>query len=138
MKRKVVMITLVLAAGIALGVIVSQVLNAQQDPIKMTVLKKADLVGIEGKEGVVFAAEIAPGAVGGKHYCTGNEFAYIIKGSMILEVEGKPPVTYKAGDTFYMSPKEVHYPKNPSATTPTNVLGIAIIDKGQPVNVMVK
>ncbi len=138
MKRRIVMITLVLAVGIAIGAILSQVLNAQQDAIKMKMLKKADLVGIEGKEAVVFTAEIAPGAVGGKHYCTGNELAHIVKGSMILEIEGKPPVTYKAGDTFYLSPKEVHFPKNPSATTPTNVLGFAIIDKGQPINVMVK
>ena len=138
MKRKVVMITLVLAVGIAFGVIVGQVLNAQQDPIKSTVLKRADLVGIEGKEGVLMSAEIAPGAVGGKHYCTGNEFACIVEGSMILQVEGKPPVTYKPGDAFYISPKEVHYPKNVSSTTPVKVLAFAIIDKGQPINVQVK
>ena len=50
MKRTVVMLTLTLAVGIALGLIGSQVLNAQQMPIKRTVLLKTDLPGIEGKE----------------------------------------------------------------------------------------
>ena len=50
MKRTVVMLTLALAVGIALGLIGSQVLDAQQMPIKRTVLLKTDLPGIEGKE----------------------------------------------------------------------------------------
>ncbi len=137
MKRKVVMISLVFAAGIVVGVAVSQVLNAQQEPIKTTVLQRTDLMGVKGKEGVLMAGEMVPGGVGGKHYCTGNEFTYILKGSLILEVEGKPPVTYRPGDTFYLSPKQAHSSKNGSATAPIKVLSFAIIDKGQAINVPV-
>ncbi len=135
MKRKVIL--LALAAGIVLGIFGSQILNAQQDRVKMAVLQKKDLPGLEGKEGLLFTTEIAPDTVGGKHYCTGNEFVYILQGSMILEFEGKPPVTYKQGDSFYVLPKQVHFPKNPSATTPVKVLGFAVIEKGEPMNVNV-
>ena len=138
MKQNVIMLTLVLAVGIAIGMIGSQFVNAQQSPVKTTVLQKVDLMGIEGKEGLIILAEVAPGVVGGKHYHPGQEFAYILEGSVILEVEGKPPVTYKTGETWYLPPKQVHYTKNVSTTAPFKVLGFAIADKGQPLVVPVK
>jgi quercetin dioxygenase-like cupin family protein len=138
MKRNVIMLTLVLAVGIAIGMIGSQFINAQQSPVKITVLQKVDLTGIEGKEGFIILAEIAPGVVGEKHYHPGHEFAYILDGSVILEIEGKPPVTYKSGETCYLPPKQVHYMKNVSTTAPFKVLAFSIIDKGQPLSVPVK
>lgn len=138
MKRKVVMITLILAAGIALGVIVSQVLNAQQPPAKSPMLQRVDLVGMEGKEGIINLSQIAPGVVAGKHYHPGHQFGYVLEGSMIMEIEGKPPVTYNPGDTFCLPPNQVHYAKNGSTTAPVKVLNFSIADKGQPLNVPVK
>ena len=85
MKRTMWLVTLGLAAGIAVGIAGTQVLNAQyaqQEPIKRTVLLKSDLEGIEGKEGVLFLAELAPGAVGGKHYHPGTELFYVLEGAL--------------------------------------------------------
>ena len=138
MSRKVIMFTSILAMGIAIGLIVSQVLNAQQQAAKSVVLLKADLVGMEGKDGLIVSSEAAPGELGKKHYHPGHQFGYILEGSMIMEVEGKPPVTYKQGDTFYLLPKQVHYANNVSMTVPVKVLGFAIEDKGQPLTVPVK
>ena len=138
MSRKVIIITSIFAMGIAIGRIVSQVLNAQQQAVKSTVLLKAALVGMEGKEGVIVSTEVAPGGLAKKHYHPGHHFSYILEGSMIMEVEGKPPVTYKPGDTFYLPPKQVHYANNVSTTAPVKVLGFSIEDKGQPLAVPVK
>jgi len=57
---------------------------------------------------------------------------------MILETEGKPPVTYKPGETYYVPPKRVHFSRNLSTTAPVNVLVFLIADKGQPLGVPVK
>jgi len=76
LKRMPVMLTLTLTVGVALGMAGSHVLHAQQEPIKRTVLVRSDLEGIEGKEAVLFLAELAPGAVGGKHYHPETEFFY--------------------------------------------------------------
>ena len=138
MKRNVVMFTLALAIGIAIGMIGSQLINAQQPPAKSPVLLRTDLSGIEGKEGAILLSEIAPGAVGGKHYHPGHMFGYIIEGSMIMEFEDKPPVTFKPGETFYLVPNQVHYAKNVSMTAPVNVLNFLVANKGQPLNVPVK
>ncbi len=62
MKRTTLMLGMTLLVGIYLGVIGAQILHAQPEPIKPTVLLKTHLVGMEGKEAILALAEIAPGA----------------------------------------------------------------------------
>jgi quercetin dioxygenase-like cupin family protein len=138
MKRMIAMLIFTLAVGIALGMVGSQVLHAQQEPVKRTVLLKSDLEGIEGKEAVLFLAELAPGAVGGKHYHPGTELFYALEGAFTHEPDGKPPVTLKAGQAGTNPHKNVHYIKNASLTEPARVLGCLIADKGQPLAVSVQ
>jgi quercetin dioxygenase-like cupin family protein len=138
MKRPVIMLGLTLAAGITLGMVGSHVLHAQQEPIKRTVLVKTDLEGIEGKEAILFLAELAPGAVGGKHYHSGTEVFYAVEGAFTHEPEGKPPVTLKQGQAGINPHKGVHYIRNASTTGPARILGCLIADKGQPMTVPVQ
>lgn len=138
MKRAVLMLGLTLAVGIAVGVIGSRGLTAQQDTIKRTALLKTDLEGIQGKEGIVLMVELAPGAATGKHYHPGHEFAYVMEGSALVETEGKPPATMKRGSVAHLAPNEVHNVKNPSKSEPMKALVFAIYEKGQPSTVSVK
>jgi quercetin dioxygenase-like cupin family protein len=131
MKRMAFMLALALVVGIVMGVVGNQFLNAQQ-PVKRTELLRTDLPGIEGKEGIVYIAELAPGAAAGKHSHPGSELFYVLEGSMILEVEGKPPVTMKQGEANHLPPKQVHDVKNASATAPMKALIFQIPAKGQP------
>ena len=85
MPRTGVMLSLALIVGIAVGMLGNQVLIAQQEPIKRTVLLKTDGAGIEGKEAVVVLVEIAPGMAVGKHIHPGDELFYRLEGSIILE-----------------------------------------------------
>ncbi len=110
----------------------------QQEPIKRTVLVKRDLEGIRGKEAVLFLEELAPGAVGGKHYHPGLESFYVLEGAFTHEPEGKPPVILKAGEAGHNPTKNVHYVKNASMNERARVLGCLIADKGQPLAVPVK
>lgn len=129
MRRTVVTLALTLAVGIALGMIGTQVLNAQQDPVKRTVLQKIDL---GDKEGIMYLAEIAPGASSGKHFHPGPEAVFILEGSGILEKEGQPPMTVKAGDSFAVPAKHIHEAKNDSTTAQWKVLVFLVGEKGQP------
>ncbi len=132
MKRTAVILVLTLSVGIVVGIIGNHVLSAQQAAATRTGLLKTDLVGIEGKEAVMLTVEGGPGLVGGKHYHLGYEFAYVLEGSLVLEIEGKPPATFKAGDTFYIPPKVVHRGNNASTTAPYKVLVFGVFEKGQP------
>ena len=138
MKRAALLVSSSLVAGIALGVIGTGVLTAQQEPAKRTVLLKSDLVGIEGKEASLNLTEYAPGASSGKHYHPSHTFLYVLEGSGIWELEGQPPVTRKQGGVFYEQPKLVHDIKNASTTAPLKLLACVIGEKGQPRTVPVK
>src|SRR5580692_11066498 len=88
--------------------------SAQDEPIKRTVLFRGDLEGSPGKEIVVFIADLAPGAVGGKHHHPGPEFFYVLEGTLAHEPEGGPTHMLKAG-TFSLNPdKAVHLIRNPN------------------------
>ena len=132
MKRTAFMLAAALVVGMVMGVVGNLCLNAQQQPVKRTELLRTDLPGIEGKEGIVYIAELAPGAAAGKHYHPGSELFYVLEGSMILEVEGKPPVTMKQGEASHLPPNQVHDVKNASATAPMKGLIFQIPEKGQP------
>lgn len=138
MKRTVVVIGVTLAVGIYLGATWNQILHAQQEPVKRTVLLKTDLAGMKGKEGIVMLAEIASGAATGKHTHPAHEFAYVMEGSGSLELEGKPTISMKPGTTIYQPPMQVHRGVNDSATDPLKIFSVYIVEKGQPLVTPVK
>ena len=132
MRRTVIILGLTLAVGIVCGALGERFLSAQPQPVKRTELLKTELEGIAEKEGVMYLAELAPGAAAGKHFHPGPEFAYVLEGSLLLEPQGKPPLTIKAGEAFHNPAKIVHDAKNASTTAPTKVLVFLVADKGQP------
>ena len=130
---------LMLATGIAVGLIGGSGLTAQPEPVKRTVLLKTDLAGLQGKEALVLLVELAPGAAAGKHHHPGgHEFGYVLEGSVTLEIEGKPPFTLKPGETAYVAPRQVHDLRNASDRAPVRAVVFSIVEKGQPATVPVK
>jgi quercetin dioxygenase-like cupin family protein len=127
-----IILSLTLGLGIVLGALGDRFLSAQQQSIKRTELLKTDLEGMTGKEGIMYIAELAPGAVTGKHFHPGPEFAYILDGSLTLEPQGQAPQTFKAGEAFHNPAKIVHDAKNASTTAPAKVLVFLVGEKGQP------
>jgi quercetin dioxygenase-like cupin family protein len=136
--KRTALIGLTLLVGIAVGVIGTQVLNAQQQSVKRTELLRKQLAGMEGHEGIVFIGEIAPGAFTGKHYHPGHEFLYVLEGSGTWEVDGQPPLSMKAGDSFYQPPDQAHNVKNDSEQAPLKNVVFLIAPKGQSLGVPVK
>ena len=112
--------------------------STQDEPIKRTVLFRGDLEGVPGKEVVVFIADLAPGAVGAKHYHPGPEFFYVLEGTLSHDPEGSPPHAMKTG-AFSLNPdKAIHVIRNPSTTEHARAIDFLIAEKGQPIVVPVK
>lgn len=111
--------------------------NAMQH-VKVMELYKADLVTSEGKEASMFLAELGPGANMGKHYHPGDAFAYILEGTMLLEIVGKESVTLKPGQSGSLPPRTVHDDKNASQTAPLKFLVFHVAKKGDPLAVPVQ
>jgi quercetin dioxygenase-like cupin family protein len=138
MNRIVATLTIGFAAAVAGGMTAHQALSAQPYALQPAVLLKTDLPDIEGKDAVLVTVTVGPGVDSGKHYHPGNELAYVLEGSMVLEVDGKPPVTLKAGETFHVPPNVAHSSRNASTTAPLKVLVFGLFDTGKPHTVAVK
>jgi quercetin dioxygenase-like cupin family protein len=110
-----------LVVGIVVGVVGTRMLSAQQELAKGTGLQTAER--IKGKGAMLVLRELPPGAETGKHRQSGNEIGYV------SEVQGKPPVTLKVGDSFQTKPREVHNVKNASTTAPIKALVFYVTKK---------
>jgi quercetin dioxygenase-like cupin family protein len=105
-------------------------LSAQPTGFKRTVLQQADL-SVPGREAVTAIAEIPPGVSAGRHTHPGEEVGYVLDGTVVVEQDGKPPVTLNAGKTFLIPAGTVHNATNPGST-PVRILATYIVEKGKP------
>ena len=138
MKQTVMMIVVTLVVGIAVGMVTTQALVAQQAPVTRTTLQQKDIEGVPGKEVIMYIADVIPGGVAGRHFHPGPEVAYVLEGSLVLEPDGKSPLTLKKGESFHNPAKAVHNAKNGSTTQPAKVLVVLIGEKGAPLSTPVK
>ena len=131
MKRMAIAVGVTFLLGLVLGIIGTQVLNAQQEPVKATLVFRADLVGMQGQEVIVQRAEFAPRASSGKHIHPGHEVIYVLEGSGTKEVEGDAAAPMKAGDVGYVPAGKASETANGSATEPLKLLVFRVHPKGQ-------
>ena len=125
--------------GMAVGAIGATYVSAQGVPqITRTEILRKPMSGLEGKEVVVFLADIPPGGVAGIHYHPGDEAIYMLQGSLRFEPDGEQPFELKAGEITFNPAKHVHKAKNMSATESAKVLNCMIAEKGQPMAVSVQ
>jgi quercetin dioxygenase-like cupin family protein len=131
MWQKTRLTILGLMVGTAVAAVGGQLACAQQQAIKRTDLLTLDLSEIKDNEMHVWVADIAPGAATGRHSHPTPRFVYVIEGAVVLEMDGKPPQTFKAGQAFAEAPNEVHNFRNASTTDPAKALGFQYAGKGQ-------
>lgn len=129
-----------MVASIAIALLVGtwgmQRLHAETPSFKRVELQRHDL-STPGREAVVARAEFQAGALAPKHIHPGEEFAYILEGELVVEIEGKPALKLKAGDSFFVPAGQVHSAKNPGKTA-ASVLSTYIIEKDKPLATPVK
>jgi quercetin dioxygenase-like cupin family protein len=121
----IIAVTLVLL-GFVVGV------RAQQAGFKRTVLQQAD-ISVPGREAVTAVAEFQPGASPGRHTHYGEEIGYILEGTVVVEQEGKPNVTFTAGQAFLIPAGRVHSATN-TGTGTARILANYIVEKGKPLS----
>ncbi len=122
---------MLIASGLAL-----QVAQAQQSGIKRTDLQRHDL-SVPGREVVQVRVDFAPGVVAPKHSHPGEEIVYAIEGLLEYQVEGKPPVTLKAGDVLFIPAGTIHAAKNVGSGNGAE-LATYVVEKGKPLVVKVE
>jgi quercetin dioxygenase-like cupin family protein len=125
------------AATLIVGsLLVQHAARAQQAGVKRTDLQRHDL-SIPGHEAVQVRVDLEPGVAFGRHTHPGEEIIYVLAGSMEYQVEGKPPVTLKAGDVLFIPAGTIHAAKNVGSVTASE-LATYIVEKGKPLLTLVK
>ena len=129
--RVMAMAALIVGSVLTLGVT-----RAQQAGVKRTDLQRHDL-GVPGREAIQVRVDLDPGVAFPNHTHPGEEIIYVLAGSLEYQIEGKPPVTLKAGDVLFIPAGTVHSARNPGSVTGSE-LATYIVEKGQPLLTLVK
>jgi len=117
------LVALAVAAGIAI---------AQQPGFTRKLLQDQENISVQGRHVVQALAEFIRGGAAGKHTHPGEEFGYVVEGTLELTIEGQPPRMVKAGESFYVPAGLVHDGKNVGSGS-AKVLATYVVEKGKPV-----
>ena len=123
--RMMAVVALIVGSGLAL-----HVAQSQQPGIKRTDLQQHDL-SVPGREVVQVRVDIAPGVTSAKHNHPGEEIVYVIEGLLEYQLEGKAPVTLKAGEVLFIPARTIHAAKNVGSGNAAE-LATYIVEKGKP------
>jgi quercetin dioxygenase-like cupin family protein len=101
-----------------------------QQGVTRTPLQRHDL-GIPGREMVQVRVDLAPGVSFPRHSHPGEEIVYVIEGTLEYRLDGKPPVTLKAGEVLFIAAGTVHGVTNVGSGNAAE-LATYIVEKGKP------
>ena len=99
-RQRAFVLCVALVGAAAVGAAVDRLAFAQQPGIKRTILLRTDEPGSQTHEAVMGIAEIAPGAMAGKHRHPGIEIGYILEGSVTLKLIGLIPLLDHSATIF--------------------------------------
>jgi quercetin dioxygenase-like cupin family protein len=98
--------------------------------IKRNNLLRNDL-SASGREVIQVLVEFGPGVEAAKHSHPGEELVFVTEGLLEYRLEGRPPVTLKAGDVLFIPHGVAHAVKNVGAGN-AKELATYIVEKGKP------
>jgi len=125
-----------LIAATSLPLYATQSDEVRLGDIKRTHLMKEDL-SVPGREVVQVRVDIPPGVVAARHNHPGEELVYVIEGALEYRLDGRPPVTVRAGEVLFIPHGTHHEVKNVGSTNAAE-LATYIVEKGKPLAVLGK
>lgn len=121
---------LLVGGGLALGAAALGGTVERQPGVRRTELQRHDL-SVPGREVVQVRVELDPGVAFGRHRHPGEEIVNVLEGSLQYEVEGRRPVTLRAGDVLFIPAGTVHAARNVGRGNGAE-LATYIVEKGKP------
>jgi quercetin dioxygenase-like cupin family protein len=135
MKQPKLIAAIVVGGLMAVGVLGVRGTKAQPPGFNRVMLQKQDL-SVTGHEVVVARGDFQPGGTVPKHTHPGEEVGYVLEGEVVMELEGKPPQTLKAGQPFFIPAGTVHAARN-GGKGPAKILATYVVEKGKPLATLV-
>jgi quercetin dioxygenase-like cupin family protein len=123
--RIIAAVMLIVASGLTLRATQAQLAGTRRIDLQRHDLSAA------GREVIQARVEIDPGATAARHSHPGEEIIYVLEGVLEYRVDGKPPVTLKAGDVLFIPAGTIHAAKN-VGSSPGAELATYVVEKGKP------
>lgn len=127
--HKYALAAVLFAAVAILAISVNPAVTADAPTVVRKVLLQEDAPG--GNTLSMVQVTIPVGGREGKHTHPGPLVVHVLSGALSLYYEGKPTITYKEGDTFYVEPGHVHEGIN-NGTVPAVGIAAFVTPKGAP------
>ena len=131
MKKTGILAAAVLIVGGGLALNVAQ---SQQPGVARTDLVRHDL-SVPAREVIQVRVDFPPGVAFPRHSHPGEEIAYVIEGLLEYRLEGKPPVTLKAGEVLFIPAGTKHAARNVGSGNAAE-LATYIVEKAKPLVVL--
>ncbi|MFT4438519.1 cupin domain-containing protein [Caballeronia sp. 15715] len=96
------------------------------------VLERVNVNGTNREMGMGMS-EFPPGAEKPRHMATGPEVCYVVKGEIILQVQGQPTKVIRAGGSFQIAANAIHVTK--AGFQGATVIATWVSTPGEPFNV---
>ena len=122
-------------AAVALLASPASIVQAQAG-VERKVLLQEDL-SVPGQQVSLIAVTLAVGAREGQHTHPGTLVGQVQEGELMLDKQGLPTQTFKAGESFSVKPGQVHEGMN-HGRTPVKILVTLVAEKGKPLTTQVK
>ena len=118
------------AALIAASALAPRAAAAQWPGIERTDLMRNDL-SAPGREVIQVLVGFAPGVTAPRHSHPGEELVYVVEGVLEYQLDGRPPVTVRAGEVLFIPSGAVHAVRNVGGGNAVE-LATYVVEKGKP------
>jgi len=123
---------LLIATGSTLPV--AQAHEVSLGDIKRTNLLRNDL-SASGREVIQVLVEFGPGVSAVRHSHPGEELVYVTEGALEYQLDGRPPLTVKAGEVLFIPHGTPHAARNVGSVKAAEI-ATYIVEKGKPLLVL--
>lgn len=118
-----------LLAGVCIGS--AALAHGPAEEEKITPLQLQKMPDAPSKQAAMAVVSYKPGQASAAHQHGGTVMAYVLEGSVVSQVKGEPPKTYRAGDSWVEVPHVPHLQsRNASQTRPARLLVWLVMDEG--------
>jgi len=111
-------------------------LVSKASPVRNAVVRPLLSTGLSNDERIelsMITVEYLPGGSNPAHIHRAQALAYVLEGSIVMQVKGGEPVTLLPGQTFFEGPDDVHVVgRNATSTKPAKFLVFLLKDVGSP------
>jgi quercetin dioxygenase-like cupin family protein len=131
----------IIAAAAALFVATGSTLPVKAHEVSLGDIKRTNLLrndlSFAEREVIQVLVEFGPGVSAVRHSHPGEELVYVTEGALEYQLDGRPPLTVKAGEVLFIPHGTPHAVKNVSSVKAVE-LATYIVEKGKPLLVLGK